>query len=176
MDAYPRSNGRVLYLAACAAPLARRAGELVEFAQRAGWTVCVVATPRAATWIDVDALARQTGYPVRSDYKHPDEPDVLPGPDAIAVVPATFNTVNKWAGGISDTLVLGLLNEGVGLRLPILVVPCVKPPLADHPAYARSIALLTDCGVRLMSAEALQPDEESAPHWSAVIDALPPAT
>jgi phosphopantothenoylcysteine synthetase/decarboxylase len=172
MDAYPRATGRVLYLVACAAPLARRIGELVEYAQRAGWTVCVVATPRAATWMDVDGLARRTGYPVRSDFKHPDEPDVLPRPDAIAVVPATFNTVNKWAAGISDTLALGLLNEAVGLALPILVVPYVKPPLADHPAYARSIKFLTECGVRLTSAEALHPEGEATPRWSAVVDAL----
>jgi phosphopantothenoylcysteine decarboxylase len=174
MDTYPRAAGRVLYLVVCAAPVARRAGELVEYAQRAGWLVCVVATPRAASWIDVDALARRTGYPVRSDHKRPDEPDVLPRPDAIAVVPATFNTVNKWAAGISDTLALGLLNEAVGLGLPILVVPYVKPPLADHPAYVRSIAFLAESGVRLMSAEALQPDADGVPRWSTVVEALPP--
>jgi hypothetical protein len=34
-----------------------------------------------------------TGHPVRTSYKLPDEPDVLPPPDAILVAPATFNTV-----------------------------------------------------------------------------------
>jgi flavoprotein len=34
------------------------------------------------------------------------------------VAPATFNTINKWAQGISDTLALGLLNEATGLGLP----------------------------------------------------------
>jgi hypothetical protein len=33
--------------------------------------------------------------------------------------PVTFNTLNKWALGISDTLVLGLLTEAVGLGLPL---------------------------------------------------------
>jgi hypothetical protein len=28
---------------------------------------------------------------------------VLPPPDAIVVAPPTFNTINKWAAGISDT-------------------------------------------------------------------------
>jgi hypothetical protein len=60
---------------------------------------------------DSAELARLTGHPVRSEYKHPDEPDVLPPPDAIVVAPATTNTTIKWAAGISDTLALGLLVE-----------------------------------------------------------------
>jgi phosphopantothenoylcysteine decarboxylase len=152
MDTYPRATGSVLYLVVCAAPPALEIGELVERAQRPGWTVCVIATPRAATWIDVAALARQTGYPVRSEYKRPDEPDVLPRPDAIAVVPATFNTINKWAAGISDTLALGVLNEALGLGLPVVVVPHTSAPLAAHPAYVRSLDFLRDCGVTVASA------------------------
>jgi hypothetical protein len=35
----------------------------------------------------------------------------LPPADAIAVAPATYNTINKWAAGISDTLALGILCE-----------------------------------------------------------------
>jgi hypothetical protein len=35
----------------------------------------------------------------------------------VVVAPATFNTINKWALGIIDTLVLGILNEALGLGL-----------------------------------------------------------
>jgi hypothetical protein len=35
--------------------------------------------------------------PVRTSYKDPDAPDILPPPSAFAAVPATFNTINKWA-------------------------------------------------------------------------------
>jgi hypothetical protein len=45
------------------------------------WDVCIIATPSAVKFIDVPALAALTGHPVRSDYKQPDEPDVLPLPD-----------------------------------------------------------------------------------------------
>lgn len=41
---------------------------------------------------------------------------MLPLATAIAVVPATFNTINKWVAGISDTFALGILNEAIGLR------------------------------------------------------------
>src|SRR5207247_9623047 len=132
---------------ACAAPPARSIGELVELMQRGSWIVCVIVTPQAASWIDTEGLAQQTGYPVRSAYKHPDDPDVLPRADAIAVVPATFNTINKWAAGISDTFALGILNEALGLNLPIVVCPHAKPPLAAHPAFARNLALLRESGV-----------------------------
>lgn len=101
----------MLYLIVCAAPPAQRIDELVELLQQAAWNVCVIPTPRVVSWLDRHALAQQTGYPVRHDYKQPGDPDVLPRADAIAVVPATFNTINKWSAGISDTFALGILNE-----------------------------------------------------------------
>jgi phosphopantothenoylcysteine decarboxylase len=174
METYPRAGTRVLYLVVSAAPPARRIGELVALIQDFGWTVCVIATPRAASWVDVAALARQTGYPVRSDFKHPDDPDVLPGADAIAVVPATFNTINKWAAGISDTFALGILNEAIGMGLPTVVVPYAKAPLAAHPAFARSLALLRESGVTVTASEAIRPAGPDEPFlWSAVLAVLP---
>ena len=95
---------------------------------------------------DSTRLAELTGFPVRSDYKRPEEPDVLPPADAIAVVPATFNTINKWAQGISDTLGLGLLNEALGLGLPLIAVPWPNVALARHPAFANSVAMLREWG------------------------------
>jgi len=38
------------------------------------------------------------------------------------VAPATFNTVNKWAAGISDTLALGILCEAYGMGIPTAVL------------------------------------------------------
>ena len=64
--------------------------------------------------------------------------------------PATFNTVNKLAVGISDTLALGLVNEGVGLGLPIIAVPWPNAALARHPAFQRNVALLREWGVRVI--------------------------
>ncbi|MGH4017812.1 MAG: flavoprotein, partial [Pseudonocardiaceae bacterium] len=93
----------MLYLVVCAAPPVQRIDELIELLHQAGWHICVIPTPRAASWIDDHALARQTGHPVRHDHRLPSDSDSLPRADAIAVVPATFNTINKWAAGISDT-------------------------------------------------------------------------
>jgi phosphopantothenoylcysteine synthetase/decarboxylase len=151
----------VLYLIACAAPPAQAIGELVALLQAQGWTVCVIATPRAASWIDTGQLAQLTGYPVRHDYKQPDDPDVLPLATAIAVVPATFNTLNKWVAGISDTFALGILNEAIGLKLPIVVVPYAKASLASHPAFARSLETLSAWGVTVLPNEAIRHGAEA---------------
>jgi phosphopantothenoylcysteine synthetase/decarboxylase len=140
----------VLYLIVCAAPPARDALVLVKLAQAAGWDVCVIATPSARRFIDIPALEAATGHPVRSDYKRPDDPDVLPPPDAITVAPATFNTINKWAAGISDTLALGLLTEAIGKRLPVVALPFVNAAQAQHPAFQRSIEQLRKEGMRLL--------------------------
>jgi phosphopantothenoylcysteine synthetase/decarboxylase len=142
---------KLLYVVACGAPPAAELPTFVSWAQQQGWQVCAVVTPQASKFVDVPRLARLTGYPVRQDYKQPDEPDVLPfPPDAYVVAPATFNTVNKWASGISDTLALGLLNEGLMAGQPIIAVPFPNQALARHPAFQRSVRFLRECGVQVI--------------------------
>ena len=63
---------------------------------------------------------------------------------------ATFNTINKLAAGISDTLALGDLNEAVGTGLPVIAVPFPNQMLARHLAFAASITALKSWGVRLI--------------------------
>ncbi len=146
----------VLYLVVCAAPPVQRIDELIELLHQAGSRTCVIPTPRAASWIDNQALTQQTGYPVRHDHRLPGDLDSLPRADAIAVVPATFNTINKWTAGISDTFALGILNEAIGLELPIIVVPYAKPSLAAHPAFSVSLEKLNGWGVNVLSNEAIR--------------------
>jgi hypothetical protein len=71
----------------------------------------------------------------------------LPKADAIIVAPATYNTINKWANGITDNFALGILAEAVGLRVPVVVLPFVNSALASHPAFQRSVVLLRDAGI-----------------------------
>lgn len=140
----------VLYVVACGG---RPAGDLPSFIPRVkaqGWEVCIIATPSALKFIDLSALGELTGHVVRYDYKQPDEPDVLPPADAVAVAPATFNTTNKWAHGSSDTLALGILNEAIGLELPIVAVPVPNIALAKHPAFQESVERLRSWGVHLL--------------------------
>jgi phosphopantothenoylcysteine synthetase/decarboxylase len=102
----------------------------------------VIATPDGARFIDAGELTALTGHPVRVHYKDPDEPDVLSPADAMIFAPATFDTINKLAHGISGTLALGLVNEAAGPGLPIVAVPWPNAALARHPAFQRSVAEL----------------------------------
>jgi phosphopantothenoylcysteine synthetase/decarboxylase len=151
---------RVLYVIVCAAPPAAGAARLVRLAQQDGWDVCVLTSPRARAFADVGGLERLTGHQVRSEYKNPGEPDVLPPPDAIIVAPATVNTVNKWALGICDTLTLGILVEAIGKRLPVAAVLSTNREHAAHPALAESIAKLRSWGVTVLEDPQLRPGGE----------------
>lgn len=153
----------VLYVVACGGRPAADLPDFVASAQRDGWTVCVVATPDGLKFLDAAALRALTGFPVRSQYKQPDEPDVLPPADAFVVAPATFNTVNKLAAGISDTLALGLLNEGIGLRLPVIAVPTPNIGLSRHPAFLASVRTLRSWGVTVLFDPAAVPPLDSDP-------------
>jgi len=143
----------VLYVLVCGSPMARDVGVLVDLAQRDGWDVCVITTPDGRKFVDVAALQNQTGHPVRTHYKNPGESDLLPAADAMIVAPATVNTVNKWAAGITDTLVLGLLIEGYGYGVPTAVVPYTNKVMALHPTLHESLAKLRDWGVHVLYGE-----------------------
>ena len=147
----PTEKG-VLYTIACAASSAILVPNFVMHAQAVGWNVCVITTPQGTKFLDIPLVEQITGYPVRSEYKRPEEPDVLPRAGAIVVFPATFNTINKWALGISDTLATGILCEYTGLKMPIVTVSCFRTGggLDGHPAFFRSLQMLRDYGVRVL--------------------------
>jgi phosphopantothenoylcysteine decarboxylase len=94
----------ILYLMVCAAPPAQQTQEVLPLLQVAGWDVCVIATPQASRWMNTEAKA-----------------------DVMLVMPTTFNTINKWAQGIGDTLVTSILCEALGRGTPpIVTVPCLR--------------------------------------------------
>ncbi|NJP91482.1 flavoprotein [Nonomuraea sp. FMUSA5-5] len=141
--------GDVLYVIVSAAESASGVGELVTLAQDAGWIVQVVATPSALAFIAEAELERRTGRPVRSRYRKPHEPKP-PRADAMIVAPATFNTINKFAQGITDTYALGVLAEAPGLGIPVVVLPFVNDALAARTPYRRSLDDLRADGVRIV--------------------------
>ncbi|MFJ8645441.1 flavoprotein [Streptomyces sp. NPDC093546] len=138
-----------LYVVVCAAGIAGDVRRLIAVARHGGWDVGVIATPHAVPFLDVPAIEAQTGYPIRSAWRRPGDPRPLPPADAMAVAPATFNTINKWAAGIADTLALGTLCEAYGAGVPTAVVPCVSAELTAHPAYRQSLERLSGMGVRI---------------------------
>lgn len=146
---------RVLYLLGSAAPPVFDIADVIQDAQSRGFDVCLGLTPTAARWLAprLADLEQLTGRPVRSEYKMPGEPDVWPKADVIAVAPATFNTVNAWALGITRDFVVGVVAEGVGKGIPMVTMPCVNAAYVQHRRFEQSVAELTDMGVRVLYGE-----------------------
>jgi phosphopantothenoylcysteine synthetase/decarboxylase len=162
-----------LYVVVCAAGVAEGIGELITLAQERNWDVGVIATPPAMGFFDTAAVEERTGHPIRSAWRAPGDPRPFPDPDAVTVAPATFNTINKWAAGISDTLALGTLCEAYGLGVPISVLPCVSEALTAHPAYQESLKRLCGMGVRFGGHAFGGPEEERGGfRWKQALDLL----
>ena len=134
-------QGRVLSVIVCGAGPASGISTLIKQAQERDWMVQVIATPAALDFFDQATIASQTGSPVRSQYRKPGEPRSEKA-DAIIVAPATYNTINKWAQGISDTYALGVLAETTGLGVPIVVLPFVNSALASRAPFRHSVEAL----------------------------------
>ncbi|QKW31659.1 flavoprotein [Nocardiopsis flavescens] len=137
----PLGEQKTLYVVVCAAGPASEVGTLVELAQEQGWTVQVMATPAAVSFINVEALERQTGRPVRSQHRKPGEPR-SPKADAIIIAPATFNTINKLAKGIADNYALDVVNEAIGLGVTTIILPFVNSAYANRNPFKESIKKL----------------------------------
>jgi phosphopantothenoylcysteine synthetase/decarboxylase len=102
----------------------------------ADWKVTICLTAAAVEWaVDVPQAALHTSR-IR--------------PDAVICCPGTFNTLNKWAAGINDSPALGLLNDGLGLGTPTLVVPMVAERLSRHPVWPDTLAFLVTAGVDVL--------------------------
>lgn len=166
-----------LYVVVCAAGVAGDVGKLITHAQERHWDVGAIATPQGLGFLDAEAIQSQTGYPIRSAWRTPGETRPLPPADAIAVAPATFNTINKWAAGISDTLALGILCEAYGMGIPTVALPYLNAAQAAHPAYQRSLRQLREMGVLIGSYEAHRPKAGGGADrfcWTEAVDLLEP--
>ncbi|GAB1325973.1 flavoprotein [Streptomyces sennicomposti] len=168
-----------LYVVVCAAGVAEGVGTLLAAARGRGWEAGVIATPAAMNgFFDVAAAETLTGRPVRSAWRTPADPRPFPPPDAVAVAPATFNTINKWAAGIADTLAAATLCEAHGLGVPVAVLPCVADALSVHPAYQDSLTRLGAMGVRFGDPHTGEPAPDGGRPgfaWERALDLLDPA-
>jgi phosphopantothenoylcysteine synthetase/decarboxylase len=143
---------RELSVVVCGAAPTAEVGVLIWLAQERSWAVRAIPTPDALSFVDATALESMTGNTVEVGYRSP--ADVRPPrPDAVIVAPATFNTVNKTALGITDTHALGVIAEAIGRGVPVVMVPWVNAPLAARAPFRRSLTQLRDEGVRVVLRE-----------------------
>ena len=69
--------------------------------------------------------------------------------DAIIIAPATFNTINKLSGGISDECHLDFLHPRI-MRVRTVILPFVNKGYADWAVYKTSLERLRNEGVSIM--------------------------
>src|SRR5215469_10618274 len=143
---------RQLSVVVCGAPPTSDVRTLVRLAKQRLWTVRVIPTPEALSFVDAAVLEAMTGNVIEVGYRSPSDPRP-PRPDAVIVAPATFNTINKAALGITDTHALGVIAEAIGREVPVVIVPWVNAPLAAREPFRRSVAQLRDEGVRILLRE-----------------------
>lgn len=150
---------RTLLLVTCGAPLAARLADGVLAARERGWTPYVVPTDAAMPWLEELDLA---DVPIVVGNRKPHEARRTPAADAVLVVPATFHTLNAWAGGMASSYPLTTLCAALGSRTPTVAVPYASAELTNHPAWAASVVMLRQAGVRMVdpqtgSTESLEP-------------------
>jgi hypothetical protein len=152
----------------------------VRLAQGRGWTVCVGLTPTAAGWLGperIGELAELTGHPVKWQPRGPGESDPWPMPDAVVIAPATLNTVNRIALGLTDSVVARAGIEAIGRRLPLVILPCLNQVLAAHPQFEKSVEVLRGAGAQvLLGVGGFTPNpsggfDRAAYPWEAALDA-----
>jgi phosphopantothenoylcysteine synthetase/decarboxylase len=159
-------------LVLCGAPLTALAPSVAKALLDADLRVKVAATPAAGQWVDEAALHDVVGHRCLTSYT--DETAAkesgLDGyPDVVAVVPMTFNTLNKLANGIADGYVPTHLCLALGRGTPIITVPMFSTNLADHPVTATSMRFLRQAGVQFidpltgdMDVRPFQPGQDDA--------------
>ncbi|WP_329163911.1 flavoprotein [Streptomyces sp. NBC_01717] len=171
-----------LYLLGSAAPPVLEIASVIEDVQSRGYDVCLGLTPSAARWLDpqLPQLEQLTGHPVRSEYKAPTASDVWPPADVALFAPATFNSLNSWALGLTSSFVVGFAAEAIGKGIPLVTMPCVNSAYAQHRALDRSVAELRGMGVTVLYGpggfEPNQPGERRPYPWHLALDAVASST
>jgi phosphopantothenoylcysteine decarboxylase/phosphopantothenate--cysteine ligase len=119
-----------------------------------GHKVRTVATPSALRFVGAATLEGLTGERVLSDLFEPgsalEHIELGRWADAVVVCPATANTINRFAAGLSDDLP-GALFLAHDRTKPFLVAPAMNPAMWNHPATRESVSRLAAWGVRLIA-------------------------
>ncbi len=139
---------RTLFIFVTAAGTCRQIGELISGSIAAGWRTYTVATPNVAKIVAPAELFAQPGVHWISDYEQPPL-DVFPF-GTMLVAPCTFNTFNKLAHGIADTLATSMVADALGAGCPVFIAPSMNPGLWNHPQTRESHQRLATWGCSII--------------------------
>src|SRR5438445_7000827 len=135
-------NFEVAYLVLSGTTTAARCPELLCGLVGLGFsTVIAIPTPNAARVIAPRDLAEVQGVQVVESYF---DLAIRPRPPrgVVTFAPCSFNSLNKLAHGIADSLALSVVAEAIGRGTPVIVAPSLNQPLLDHPQAQASLKKL----------------------------------
>jgi phosphopantothenoylcysteine synthetase/decarboxylase len=136
----------VTYLIISGAGTARRIPGLVEQLAPRVPRLLTLLTDGASRVVSPRELALVPGHRIIESYF--DEAILPRPPDGVLVVaPCSFNTLNKLAQGIADSLPLSIAAEAIGRGTPVIVAVSVNDPLWKHPRSRVSVETLRSWGV-----------------------------
>src|SRR3984957_659797 len=137
----------VAYLILSGTTTAARCPEILRGLLGLGFaTVIAIPTPNASRVISGRELADVPGAQVVESYF---DLAIRPRPPrgVVLFAPCSFNSLNKLAHGVADTLALSVVAEAIGRSTPVIVGPSLNQPLLDHPQAQQSLGVLPSWGV-----------------------------
>lgn len=140
----------VAYLVLSGTTTAARGPEILRGLVGLGFaTVIAIPTPNAARVVSGRELADVPGTQVVESYF---DLAIRPRPPrgVVLFAPCSFNSLNKLAHGIADSLALSLTAEAIGRGTPVIVAPSLNQPLLDHPEAQASLKKLPGWGVTIV--------------------------
>jgi phosphopantothenoylcysteine synthetase/decarboxylase len=140
----------VAYLILSGTTTASRCPDILRGLVQLGFqTVIAIPTPHASRVIAPRDLAQVEGVQIVESYF---DAAIRPRPPrgVVLFAPCSFNSLNKFAHGIADTLALSVAAEAVGRGTPVIVGPSLNQPLLDHPVARASLVRLPEWGVTIV--------------------------
>ncbi len=140
----------VAYLVLSGTTTAARGPELLRGLVELGFAqVIVIPTPNAARIVAARELADVAGAQVVQSYF---DLAIRPRPPrgVVLFAPCSFNSLNKLAHGIADSLALSVVAEAIGRKTPVILGPSLNAPLLAHPMAQASLATLPLWGVTIV--------------------------
>ena len=163
----------VAYLVLSGTSTAARCPELLRELVGLGFSMVIaLPTPNASRVVAPRELADVEGVQVVQSYF---DLAIRPRPPrgVVLFAPCSFNSLNKLAHGVADSLALSVVAEAIGRATPVIVGPSLNAPLLNHPEARASLKKLPSWGVTIVPPV----DEGEGPRLApsaALLDAVRP--
>lgn len=145
-------NRRII-VGICGGIASYKAVDLVSKLQQAGALVDVILTEHAEEFVRPLTFATMSHQPTYSDLWEPSGEAaelhirLAEEAEALAIVPATANTIARLAHGIADNMLTAV---ALATRAPLLLAPAMHSNMYTHPATQANLALLRERGAHIV--------------------------